>query len=324
MPAVTSPDPAIRFPYNGLGVRDDAADPAGHGTGHEQQPHQGVPVGRFQRSLFATGETGRSASCLTPRAPTSTQELEDGFAIMPWTGDLSDDRRFGQYAPETGGPQAPRPGVREFEARIRHYNSDLEPSDPAFRAAVILLAGLEYGHNIDQLARRTGYDRAFVARTARRLIDNGVWKSGVTVADWSSSDEASGTFWNDVAVAEGKMCRRIGSDGRIEWAPAGFWNKNFQFLDPGADKRLATLYLDATPESAAQAGDKPAAADAIAVPRPISEPATSAGNAAADTIIIGPAQPQSETQAGRTPESPQSPPKVPSLDELFRDVIWIG
>jgi hypothetical protein len=235
---------------------------------------------------------------------------------MPWTGDLSDDRRFGQYAPETGGSPTRRPGVREFEARIRHYNSDLQSSDPAFRAAVILLAGLEFGHNIDQLARRTGYDRAFVARTARRLIDNGVWKSGVTVADWSSSDEASGTFWNDVAVAEGKMCRRIGSDGRIEWAPAGFWNKNFQFVDPGADKRLATLYLDAAPEDAPKDA---AAADAIAEPRPIREPAVSAENTA-DTVIIGPAQAQPEP---RTPESTESP-RVPRLDELFRDVIWIG
>jgi hypothetical protein len=238
---------------------------------------------------------------------------------MPWTGDQSEERRFGQYTPDPGAAPRARPGIREFEARIRHYNSDLQPADPAFRAAVILLAGLEYGHNIDQLARRTGYDRALVARIARRLIDNGVWKSGVTVADWSSSDEASGTFWNDVAVAEGKMCRRIGGDGRIEWAPAGFWNKNFQFVDPGADKRLDTLYLDALPEGQQQTTD--AAATAEPTPPGHTATAETADDLTPATTVIGPAGPES-AKPGK-PDTPGSP-RVPRLDEVFRDVIWIG
>ena len=292
-----------------VGVSPEHEDRAGTVLAMDGERTRGVPVVQLQRLMSATGENCRSASCLAPRAPTSTQELEDGFATMPWTGDHSDDRRFGQYAPESERSAKARPTVRDFEARIRHYNSDLQPSDPTFRAAVILLAGLEYGHNIDLLARKTGYDRAFVARTARRLIDNGVWKSGVTVADWSSSDEASGTFWNDVAVAEGKMCRRIGGDGRIEWAPAGFWNKSFQYVDPGADKRLDTLYLDAVPEGSAEA---PAEASRAAAETAAPEPAAEA------TIIIGPNAPVAGAKPG------DAPPKAPRLDEVFRDVIWIG
>jgi hypothetical protein len=280
----------------------------------------GVPVVVFEQSGVATAETGRSASGVTAVAPTSTGELVDGFAIMPWSGDIPDDRRLGDYNPETTSPRSPRPGIRDFEAKIRHYNSDLKPTDPAFRAAVILLAGLEYGHNIDMLARKTGYDRAFVSRTARRLIDNGVWKAGVTIADWSSSDEASGTFWNDVAVAEGKMCRRINTDGRVEWAPAGFWNKNFQFVDPGADKRLATLYLDATAPEGSAAGQSAPETPVTEQAAPVEAPPKGGPAAAPDTLIVGPVS-QDQPQ----PNSPAAtPPRVPKLEELFRDVIWIG
>ncbi|HXH23776.1 MAG TPA: hypothetical protein VNI78_00920, partial [Vicinamibacterales bacterium] len=209
----------------------------------------------------------------------------------------------------------------------RHYNSDLDPASPTFGAAVLLLAGLEYGHNIDVLARKTGYDRAFVARVARRLIDNGVWKAGVTIADWSSTDEASGTFWNDVAVAEGKMCRRIGPDGRIEWAPAGFWNKNFQFIDPGAEGRLAALYLDPGPVDQPDA-DESAVIESVEAPvqatppvpadRPVL-PAAAELDENADTLIIGP-MPASEIPRPQAPGSTS----VPRLDEVFGNVIWIG
>jgi hypothetical protein len=246
-----------------------------------------------------------------------------------------DDVRLAFESGEHGSTR--RVGVSELEERIRHYNSDLRSDDPTFRAAVILLAGVEYGHNIDLLARRTGYDRALVARIARRLIDNGVWKGGVTVADWSSADEASGTFWNDVAVAEGKMCRRFTPDGRIEWAPAGFWNKNFGFIDPGADQRLATLYLDpSSPHATHPAGvdDDATGAESVA--------AETAAEVSADDAVPTAQAPAAEDHTSQpggesaTPEAgaddtskPDSDEKrrngdVPSLDDLFGDVVWIG
>lgn len=219
--------------------------------------------------------------------------------------------------------------IRDLEARIRRYNSDLEKDSVTFRVAVILLAGVEYGHNIDRISRRTGVERAFVARVARRLTDNGVWKAGVTVADWSSTDEASGTFWNDVAVAEGKMCRRIGPTGQIEWAPAGFWNKSFHYVEQEEDARLSTLYLDASQdvdksgdddvdnasiEGRNQSGDDsdldetnvPAAGDDHREPD------------VDNTEVVGPVP-------GAPQPTPVSGPRsVPPLDDLFRDVIWIG
>lgn len=226
--------------------------------------------------------------------------------------------------------QHSRMTVSDFEARIRRYNSDLEHDSVTFRAAVILLAGLEFGHNIDRIARRTGYDRAFVARVARRLTDNGVWKAGVTVADWSSSDEASGTFWNDVAVAEGKMCRRIGAGGQIEWAPAGFWNKDFHYVAAGTGKELSTQYFDPNQDvDNSEDGDVEKSArnvdDAFLIgddadadsPEPLIVGASDDQPEIVETHIIGPLP-------GATIPLPSANSTVPPLDDLFRDVVWIG
>lgn len=219
--------------------------------------------------------------------------------------------------------------IRDFEARIRRYNSDLGSDSVTFRAAVILLAGLEYGHNIDRIARRTGYDRPFVARVARRLTDNGVWNAGVTVADWSSDDEASGTFWNDVAVAEGKMCRRIGPTGQIEWAPAGFWNKSFLFVDPDAQQSVSAFYHDAGPGTAgAGSGDSADNRDdAMLIGDAAAEDELETALAAlsssrpevVETEIVGPGPGTSVFMS-----APSGSTTVPPLEDLFRDVVWIG
>jgi hypothetical protein len=163
-----------------------------------------------------------------------------------------------------------------------------------------------------------------VARVVRRLIDNGVWQSGGTFVDWSIEDEASGTFWNDVAVAEGKMCRRVGPGGQIEWAPAGFWNKSFQFVDPEADRRLANLYLDPNRSETGAPVDAGNAASALAddsstLPEQI-------GDAAADpyaTQVVGPL-PAADTGSEPPRSKPGSVAAVPTLDELFGSVVWIG
>jgi len=200
---------------------------------------------------------------------------------------------------ETGG----KPSLDQIKARIRRYNADVDPSGSAFKAGVLLLAGLEYGHNIDMLARRTGYERCFVARCARRLIDNGVWKQGQTIVDWSQADEASGTFWNDVAVAEGRMCRRLGEYGRFEWAPAGYWNKSFLFVDPAAKDHVAATYLDPT---------EPAA------PPPVTSRDPAPIEPKPETVIGGlePGLPE-YTANGKNGY-------IPPLHAVFADVVWIG
>jgi hypothetical protein len=213
-------------------------------------------------------------------------------------------------------PLLHRPGgssravVAAIADRIRRYNSDIDSRTDRFRAAVLLLASVELGQNIDVLSRRTGFDRCFVARCARRLIDNGVWLGGKTEADWSSADEASGMFWNDVAVAEGKMCRRKGPDGSVEWAPAGFWNKSFQFTDAEAAKRVDNVYRDAEPEVTPLASsDAPVESAPVQLPPPPPDEA------------VDPFDPEVQMAVDSRADLPAS---VPSLDRVFRDVIWIG
>lgn len=206
------------------------------------------------------------------------------------------------FRPQNGAGPITLEALRE---RVRRYNSDIDPDSPRFRAAVLLLAGSVWGHNVDRLARRTGYDRAFVARCARRLIDNGVWQNGRTIGDWSLSDEASGSFWNDVGVAEGVLCRRVGADGLIEWAPPGYWNKHYEFVDSG-EQGLSVHYRDALPTPSQEAAARPAA-EVEPVP-PASqepEPIVASDDAAA-------------SESGR--EETSSPP---TLEEVFTGAVWL-
>ena len=225
--------------------------------------------------------------------------------MMNWITEHVSETEVG---PSIGSPSSEtgeKASIDQIRARIRRYNADVDPSGSTFKAGVLLLAGLEYGHNIDMLANRTGYDRCFVARCARRLIDNGVWKQGRTIADWSQADEASGTFWNDVAVAEGRMCRRLDEGGRFEWAPAGYWNKSFLFVDPAAKDRVAATYLDATQPTAQPASPIAAPASAPAVPEP--------------GRMIGGLEPGSPTSSDAHTNG-----YIPPLHAVFADVVWIG
>ena len=212
--------------------------------------------------------------------------------------------------------------VEELRARIRRYNEGLDPQGETFGAALILLAACEYGQNVELLARRTGLQRPFVARCARRLIDNGVWVGGKTVAEWAPEDAASGNFWNDAAVAEGKMCRRTRPDGSLEWAPAGYWNKNFHFLDPDAETRHGNLYFDSaptvttTPEATEDADETADDAMTPAV-QPVDNDAFDLILEPAHALPDGAAEPEHEPAT-------ETPDNVPPLHHVFRDAVWIG
>jgi hypothetical protein len=223
--------------------------------------------------------------------------------------------------------------VDELRARIRRYNGGLDPSGETFGAALILIAACEYGQNVDLLARRTGLPRAFVARCARRLTDNGVWVGGKTAAEWAPEDPASGNFWSDAAVAEGKMCRRARPDGSLEWAPAVFRNKNFHFLDPDAEDRPGNLYFDSTPPLA----PTPVELEDDATPESDAEPELEDAQAdPSNHPSKGLAKPfeleePSAEPFARPPEpgAPGGPEReehdaVPPLHHVFRDAVWIG
>lgn len=241
-------------------------------------------------------------------------------------------------------PAARLPSVRELEEILNGHAAEIQPRSEKYQAALLLLAGAVHGHNVDLLSRRTGIARPLVARVARRLIDNGVWQAGKTVADWAVATPLDEAFWNDLAVAEGRMCRRVNEDGSTEWAPAGFWNKNFQFVDPESDARLSSTYLDAnptvpapeTPESDEPRIETIAASNADAAERdsePTGKPTLwlepsddetvgAAAGVDGGTVVAGPVPSDKPVEA--LPPGRRLLTTVPSLDELFGNVTWIG
>ncbi len=202
-----------------------------------------------------------------------------------------------------------RSSVDSLQQRIREHNPELDQHSSAFMASVLLLAALEYGQNVDILARRTGYDRGFVARCARRLIDNGVWAGGRTISEWSPHDVASSAFWNDVAVAEGKLCRRINGGGQIEWAAPGHWQKSYDFVDASTDLPVTTVYRDPM---------------AVAPPAQVSE-LTPSSDLQADSPSEPTPTPEvvAPTPAPLPTPSPNGDNRVFPTEELFQGVLWI-
>ncbi|HEV2132264.1 MAG TPA: hypothetical protein VGR27_14210, partial [Longimicrobiaceae bacterium] len=121
--------------------------------------------------------------------------------------------------------QMSHPYTREYTSPtpmpIRARDPERCAISSTYWAVTLLLAAIEVGQNIDRLARYTGCKRSFVARCARRLVDNGVWQGGETICEWAVEREAHPSFWKDVAVAEGKLFRQLDEHRRLEWVPAG-------------------------------------------------------------------------------------------------------
>lgn len=133
--------------------------------------------------------------------------------------------------PETEPKPVP-PTFAAIRERLAALGSEAVPGSQDHEAAIILLAAEAIGQNIDRLARFTGIPREKIARSARRLVDNGVWHEGDTVSPWVDTPSDSASFWSDVAVANGGLCRRMGEDGMPEWAPQGYWRKHYEYVGP--------------------------------------------------------------------------------------------
>lgn len=203
-------------------------------------------------------------------------------------------------------------GSPDAAARVTAHRPDLATGSPAFQAAVVLLTGPAVRFNIDLLTRRTGLARGSVAVFARRLIDNGVWTAGAADYPWTGPGDPR--FWNDVAVAQGRLCRRRGSDGAVEWAQAGAWHKPYEYVDAGGPE-LAVAYRapDRTP--------------------PAPEPAASARAEEADraALVAAPARPRVSTARPR-PAAPRAQPARVLVGAgvgawsapLFPDACWLG
>lgn len=195
----------------------------------------------------------------------------------------------------------------------------LDPGSETFRAGVLLLAGLYLGQNVDRLARYLGESPAFVAKCARRLVDNGVWRAGATVGAWCQGLELDG-FWKDVAVAEGRLCRRLGDDGAAEWAPPGEWMKRFSYVASALPEDVCVSYADR--EHAPPPNDGAADAPPPAAP------------AAADRLVYRPSWRLGTPRRPRFrhPLPPRPSALQPTLQardpllfpDLFPNAIWIG
>ena len=144
------------------------------------------------------------------------------------------------------------PSLAGNTTRIARLRAELDPESASYRTALLLVTACEVGHAVHKLALVTGFPREFVARCARRLVDNGVWQDGVTVSPWTTSDSEDAAFWADVGVAEGKLYRRVTTEGHLEWAPPGQWWKEVHYVATAGQYGSPTRYyapsLPATPD----------------------------------------------------------------------------
>jgi hypothetical protein len=221
--------------------------------------------------------------------------------------------------PEGPGIESPEPtGSAAWALRARRFGIDADVTSDTFRAAILLIAAAEFGQNLERLARRTGVPRPFASKCARRLIDSGVWSGGQTVAPWVSDPGARDAFMQDVAVAEGKLLRRAGPGGRLEWAPAGSWNKNFEKSDEA--EGISATYSNAAP----RAEHAVALASELETPK---SPKPAANGVVAPLAPVAPAPTAPvatkpvEEKAPPAPSAPQLP--APSLEEVFSGAVWL-
>jgi hypothetical protein len=235
---------------------------------------------------------------------------------------------------------APADGRDAWIARLRQLGVEAAAGSDRFNAALMLVASVDIGPNVERLSRRTGVPRPFASRCGRRLVDNGVWTGGCTVGDWVADPTlpfASEAFLQDVGVAEGRLLRRVGSGGSFEWAPIGHWSKSFDGTED--DDAPATTWVDAAP----QPGDVRALAEEREDParRPVPEPrpADSTTSAGRPDAAASAEKPDSTAPAAQPPEAsaptaeastpapstngtapPARPASLPDRD----DSSWIG
>ncbi len=233
----------------------------------------------------------------------------------------------------TSRPARPIDGPRLVKAL---GDPDRSPMALTFRASLLLLAAREIGQNVERLAARTGTSRSFVARCARRLLDHGVWVNGETVCEWGDEGPAHPSFWNDVAVAEGKMARRIDESGAFEWIPVGDWIKFYEYRDRSEPVGVhyvphprtlpqAPAGWDPADETGAELEvereDPPVLVVEPAAP-PAREPSPPAGTV---SLAVPAAEPAA--QAYRRPAEDRSharPMGEDPVGKLFPDAQWMG
>lgn len=207
--------------------------------------------------------------------------------------------------------------TEEIKRHIAAFRPELNEATLTYRAAVLLLLGPQVRFNIDRLTSRTRYPRAQVAACARRLFDHGLWRPEGPDYRWSGCQDAE--FWLDVAVAEGRLHRRVDGSGELEWAEAGTWRKAYDFVT--RDASLTIAYVDAP---------VPAIRDAVETAQVISEklerPAVAEERVEFAAALAGVAVLEKEPSHAR---ARSTGPKWTRLDglrrsDLFPDAQWLS
>jgi hypothetical protein len=237
-------------------------------------------------------------------------------------GGLPDMISFIQEPPSAEPGHGIEHTAESLQARITAMDPAVSVQSPGYEAALILLASVHVGQNVDRLARFTGLRRDVVARCARRLVDNGVWQDGNIVCRWLDTPEDTDSFWADAAVAEGRLCRRMGDDREMEWAPQGYWRKHYEYVGPREAEQPQSICYHAHVELGTQ--DLPYAADAEdedvpaeVVPERNTLRQTVPDVAADAPVWLGGDEPAS------TLESPWLGDGS-AATELFPDAVWLG
>jgi hypothetical protein len=220
-------------------------------------------------------------------------------------------------------PLEKRASLSEVVARVQRMDSTVQPGSSAFEAGVLLQAALHIGHNVDRLSRFTGIRREVVARCARRLVDNGVWHAGNTIAAWTDSPEEADAFRADVAVAEGKLCRRVAEDGQLEWAPQGYWRKHYEYVGPKGVSAETVCYHPHV-EPIQQDFPYIVVEDEEQEESPAEEPAPVGG-----WLSEAPEEPLAEPVWLGQSEPAEAPEQVPAAVggetlQMFPDAVWLS
>lgn len=89
---------------------------------------------------------------------------------------------------------------------VQEADPALSKSDPAFKAACVLLASANLGPEDLKIAHLMGLPLEVVSEFGDRLRKCGIWKNGKVHVDWSGEDGEI-AFWMDCLVATGVFKR---------------------------------------------------------------------------------------------------------------------
>jgi hypothetical protein len=211
-------------------------------------------------------------------------------------------------------PEGTEVGLRSgaLHERAAWLRADLDPSSSVFRAARLLLTACEVGQGVHKLALVTRFAPEFVARCARRLVDNGVWQDGVTVSPWAVSETEEAAFWADVGVAEGRLYRRVNAEGNLEWAPPGQWWKEVHYVTTAGSYGPPTRYY--APTLPAIADDSPH--------QFLSQESDEAGPVAPRMALVAREEPTSRPY-GAPSARPALGEVVVGSPALFGNAVWL-